>query len=270
MNLKSKATVTVGRSILKFKKNSPQLMFGTGIVTMVGTVVFASKATLKLERVLDKHENDDRTKTNKVALAVDITKLYAPAIGLGIVSVGCLTGAHVTLNKRNAALTAAYAGLDKAYREYRDRVREEFGDDKERELAFAVDKNTIERDPHTNEIISHGKVVPSQYARFFDQTCQDWSPEWQYNRIFLECQQNYFNDMLNARGHVFLNEVYDRLGFDRTKAGACVGWVKGQGDSYVDFGIYKPGDDRKRAFVNGYEGAVLLDFNVDGTILDKI
>jgi Family of unknown function (DUF6353) len=271
MSLKTKATVKIGRTILKVKKNSPGLMFGIGMVTMVGTVIVASRATLKLDETLKEHELVDNTRENKIELAVNIGKLYAPAIILGGISVGCLTGSHIVLNKRNAALTAAYAALDKTYRDYRDRVREQFGDEKERELSFGVDKNTIVRDDTTNKVLEHGPGKPSVYARFFDQTCPNWSPEWQYNRIFLDCAQNYCNDMLRGRGHIFLNEVYDMLGIDRTKAGSVVGWVlHGDGDNFVDFGIFDKNNERKRAFVNGIEGAVLLDFNVDGVIYDKI
>lgn len=274
MSLKTNVTVKVGRSVLRFKQNSPALMFGIGIGTMVGTVILASKATLQLESVLDKHEgytDRESAKAHKMALAVDITKLYAPAAALGVISVGTLTGSHVVLSKRNAALTAAYAALDKTYREYRDRVREEFGDEKERQVHFDIDEKSVVRDGTTGKALSttgiHGKSI---YARFFDQMCRDWSPEPEYNRMFLSCQQNYLNDLLHARGHVFLNEAYDRLGIPRSKAGNLVGWVVGNGDNYVDFGIFDKTSERARAFVNGQEGAILLDFNVDGVVLDLI
>jgi hypothetical protein len=75
-----------------------------------------------------------------------------------------------------------------------------------------------------------------------------------------------------SRGHVFLNEVYDILGIPRSQAGAIIGWVltgDGSTDNYLNFGIF---DDNDSAidFVNGREGSVLLDFNVDGIIFDKI
>jgi hypothetical protein len=112
----------------------------------------------------------------------------------------------------------------------------------------------------------------SIYARFFDPTSTSWSKEPEYNLIFVQCQQNYANDLLRARGHVFLNEVYDMLGIPRSQAGAVVGWILSQDrttDNYIDFGVF---DDEKNArdFVNGYEGSILLDFNVDGVIFDKI
>jgi hypothetical protein len=110
------------------------------------------------------------------------------------------------------------------------------------------------------------------YARFFDETCNDWKRNAEYNRAFLQCQQSYYNQMLQSRGHVFLNEVYDSLGIPRSQAGAAVGWILSKdGDNFVDFGIF---DDltnpHVRDFVNGHENSILLDFNVDGIIWDKI
>ena len=92
--------------------------------------------------------------------------------------------------------------------------------------------------------------------------------------MFLRHQQNYANDILKNRGYLFLNEVYDMLGFPRTKYGQIVGWVydekNSNGDNFVDFGIYDKDNPEKRKFVNGYETAIWLDFNVDGNILDLI
>ena len=84
-------------------------------------------------------------------------------------------------------------------------------------------------------------------------------------------QQTFFNDLLLSRGHLFLNEVYDQIGIDRTKAGQVVGWVVSKdGDNFVDFGLFDGSTQEKRMFVNGHENSVLLDFNVDGVIYDKI
>lgn len=114
-------------------------------------------------------------------------------------------------------------------------------------------------------------VAVSQYARFFDETCAPWSKESEFNLMFLKTQEGYANGLLKSKGYLFLNDVYDMLGMPRTKTGQCVGWVYDEnnpiGDNYVDFGIY---EDRNSNFVNGYEKSVLLDFNVDGIILDYL
>jgi hypothetical protein len=291
--IKNAATSKVGRQILITKKHSPTLLFAGGVVGIVGTTVLACKATLKLEEVLEEAEKShaqanelvhedyserDRKKDHVyiyVRTVVKVTKLYAPAVGLGIVSIGALTGSHVTLTKRNAGLTAAYAALDKGFNEYRDRVREEFGEEKEREIRQDIRIRDVDihdtetGKDHQYQIKAPGE--PSIYARFFDECSSSWSRQPEYNMIFLKAQQNYANDRLRTRGHIFLNEVYDMLGLERSQAGAVVGWVISKdGDNYVDFGIWDGDRERSRAFVNGYEASVLLDFNVDGVIYDKI
>lgn len=111
----------------------------------------------------------------------------------------------------------------------------------------------------------------SVYARFFDAGCAAWENDSEFNLTFLKIQQNYANEKLKSQGYLFLNDVYDMLGIPRTKAGQVVGWVYNEdnpiGDNFVDFGIYSEGN---RDFVNGFDKNPLLDFNVDGNILDKM
>ena len=111
----------------------------------------------------------------------------------------------------------------------------------------------------------------SPYARIWGRdTSNEWDPQPAYNIAKLRSVQEYCTLRLNARGHLFLNEVYDMLGLERTKPGAVVGWVWDNGDNYVDFGVFSDKSDRIRDFVNGREASILLDFNVDGVIYDKI
>lgn len=108
----------------------------------------------------------------------------------------------------------------------------------------------------------------SIYGRWFDEGSLNWQKNTEMNHIFLECQQRYANNKLQAKGHMFLNEVYDALGLERSQAGAVVGWViNGDGDGYIDFGMYEPGSN---LFINNIEPRILLDFNVDGVVYDKI
>lgn len=286
-----------GRQILKVQKHSPTLLFGVGVVGFAATVVLACRATLKLEEILEEAQTDiekarslhqsnhpDYSETDYhkdltlvyAKAAIKLSKVYGPAILTGIAAISSFTGSHLILNKRNVALTAAYAGLEKAFNEYRKKVVQELGEDRERELRYsAVEKKFIEKDKSGKEVEKVEKVIDpnsiSPYARFFDELSPSWSKNPEVNLMFLRCQQNYANDKLHAQGHLFLNEVYDMLGIERTGAGAVVGWVIGKdSDNFVDFGIYDRNSDVKRMFVNGYEPGILLDFNVDGVIYDKI
>lgn len=287
---KNVVTSKTARQILLAKKHSPNALFGAGVVGVVATAVLASKATLGLEDILEETEKnliaakytrenhadkytEEDLKKDKVIIysraAMRIARLYAPAICVGSLSIAALTGAHVIMNRRNVALTAAYATLEKGFNEYRDRVREEFGDDREYDLRHGIKTEKV-KDGNKKIEKRRNPELPSIYARFFDEYSNQWMPNPEYNKTYLINQQNYANDMLRSRGHVFLNEVYDKLGIPRSKEGAVVGWVAGEGDDYIDFGIFDGEREARRSFVNGNEASILLDFNVSGVIYDKI
>jgi hypothetical protein len=284
---------TLSRSTLLMQKNSPGVLLGVGVVGMVGSTVLACRATLKMDTVLDdaqtklemaktlEHEDySERDRHKDISLiyvqtSMKVIKLYAPAVLVGGLSIAALTSSHRILNRRNVALTAAYSALEKGFNEYRARVVEQYGEEQDRNFRYGTRQEEIE-DPETGKKKTVTRVAlnePSIYARFFDSYSTSWSKEPEYNLIFLKCQQNYANDLLLSRGHVFLNEVYDMVGVPRSKAGAVVGWVvsrHGETDNFINFGVFDGRTDRARDFVNGREGAILLDFNVDGVIYDKI
>lgn len=293
----------LGRPLLHLQKTSPQLMFAGGAVAGVAGVVLACRSTLKLSDTLDKYEElkekaeilhetkhvdeegneyDDKAYAKdlmviKVKTILDVTKLYAPAGGLLLLSAALLTGSHVTLNRRNTSLAAAYAATDQAFQQYRSRVVEQLGKDVDDEMRYGTRQDTevVQAEDGKKKTVKHTRVaegMPSQYARFFDELSSQHKKDPEINRIFLNAQQAYFNDLLKVRGHVFLNEVYDALDIERSSAGQIVGWVLGKdGDNFVDFGIFdNVANPHVRDFVNGREHSILLDFNVDGVIYDKI
>jgi hypothetical protein len=249
---------------------------------MVSSTVLACRATLKLEQVTFATRRNmqaaaDNGDTGNAALQYTkgvgkVVKLYAPSVLIGVAAIGCLSKSHNMLNQRNLALTAAYAAVDRAFGEYRGRVIEKYGEDEDRYFRYASEEVAVVNESGKTEVVRRvdSDQMPSMYARFFDQFAGTWSKDPQYNLVFLRCQQQWANDMLKARGHLFLNEVYDQLGLARTTAGSVVGWVISKdGDNFVDFGIFD-GNAGSRDFVNGREGSILLDFNVDGVIYDKI
>lgn len=277
-------TKNIARHILVLQKNSPKILFVGGIAGVVTSSVMACKATLKLGDIVDETENlvsdikedlkDTESYKSDLAYvyfdgAYKIVKLYAPAVIIGAASIGALTGSHVTLTRRNAGLTAAYGLVSKSFDEYRSRVSSQIGADKEKDIYHSV--SVVEKLDENNKIKTVSSADPnkwSPYARFFDETSQNWQKNAELNRIFVQAQQNYANHLLHARGHIFLNEVYDMLGLERSSAGQVVGWVTGNdGDNFIDFGLFEAHNAR---FVNGWERSIILDFNVDGVIYDKI
>lgn len=291
----SKITRLAGKAGVLLKKYSPEICIGVGTVAIVGGVILACRATLRVEEILDEHEEkmeliedtveraeeEDLSYSEKDAVrdkylqtaktGVKLAQLYAPSvlcIGLGL---GLIYYSHHIMKARGIALMAAYEALDKGFKDYRERVRQELGDDKD--IQFLTGAESVEEDAETGDKKLNGVSglpVPSVYARFFDESSKYFQKDHMSNKKFLIFQQNAANDKLYLNGHLFLNEVFDMLGLDRTPEGALVGWVRGSGDDYVDFGLFDGDNERKRAFINGYERAVLLDFNVDGVIYDKI
>lgn len=291
-NLTSAVSRSVGRTGLQLQKYSPEILTGVGVVGIVTAGVMASRATLKLTPILEeknghleaikelrKEDREDYPEdaANKdtakvyVRAGLDIFKLYGPALSLGALSIVSIVSAQGILKKRNIALAAAYKTLETAFTEYRERVVEELGEDQE----LAIFRQRTEEEVEDEETGEKKKVVReypgySPYAKVFGELSEQWSNNPEYNRAFLTAQQTYFNERLHTLGHVFLNEVYDALDIPRTAAGQFVGWVKGNGDDFIDFGMYNIADPNKEAFLNGYEAGVLLDFNVDGSIYELI
>lgn len=302
----AKMTRTFNRTGLQFKKHSPEILLAAGVVGVVASGVMACKATLKVQEIVDdakskidtihevsndpsmaeKYTEEDSKKDLAIVYtqtAVKMIKLYGPSVALGVASLGCMIGSNRILNKRNVALAAAYTAVDKSFKEYRGRVIERFGKQMDKELRYNIKAQEIEEvsvDEKGKEVTKKSTVevmdpnAYSPYSIVFDDGNTGWDPDPELTKYFLIQQQNWANDRLKAKGHLFLNEVYDMLGAKRTKAGAQVGWVYDEknpiGDNYVDFGIFDIRSPKARDFVNGLEKVIVLDFNVDGVILDLI
>lgn len=287
----------------QFKKHSPEILVVAGVVGGVASAVMACKATTKAGDIIEdtksqlniihkgmeegnirgvEYTKEDGTKDLTIVYtqtAVKFIKLYGPAVVLGTVSIVSILSGHNITRKRNLALAAAYTTIDNSFKQYRNRVIERFGEDLDRELKYdikakEVEETVVNEDGTESTVKTTVNVIDpntiSDYSRIFDECNTSWSKSPEHNLVFLKQQQNYANDLLKSRGHLFLNEVYDMLGFPRTQAGQIVGWVYDEkdpiGDNFVDFGIYNLDSERARAFVNGYERSILLDFNVDGNV----
>lgn len=292
------------------KRKSPEILLVVGLVTGVATVVVACKQTLKAGDILDEHKEDmdkvheaekvaeehpteveysagDKAKDTAIVYAKTtgkMVRLYAPAIGLGAVSCTSLIMSHVILKKRYLGVVAAYGTIAAAFKAYRERVIEAEGPDKDREYRYGVKREEVAytyTDEDGQEAVGHEVTTtvdydpfdprPSGYSKIFDSCNPNYEKDPESNRYFLELKQNQLNDKLRARGYLFLNEAYRELGFPPTKAGQYVGWIYNEknpiGDNYVDLGITVV---RNARFVNGYEYVAIVDFNVDGMIIDRV
>lgn len=303
--VKSLALTKFPTQIRFLSSHKSEIFTTAGIIFGIGTTITACRSTLKMVSIIE----DAKTKLEQVQQAKEIVqsegwtadqytvedakkdtiqiyaqalgksaRLYAPVVVLGALSVGFIIGGHNILRRENAALAVAFTGVTEAFKRYRGRIVNEYGKEKEQELYLGAEKvliNTTDEQGKTTHATSLvvDKNNLSQYARFFDEENPNFSRNPDLNLFFLRQQQQWANDKLKARGHLFLNEVYDMLGFPRSQAGCYVGWVDGQnalgslnGDDFVDFGIYQGINQKTNDFVNGIRNTVLLDFNVDGAI----
>lgn len=289
------------KTVMKLRKHSPEILVVAGIAGTVVSAVLACKATTKVAEILDEtkgtldtiHEGmetgaingqeyttEDGKKDTVVVYAqtgMKLAKLYGPAIILGTLSITSILASNNILRKRNVALGAAYAAIDKSFKEYRGRVIERFGEQVDTELKYGIKAKKfeeIEVDPETGKEKKVKKTVmvadpnlQSDYAVYFDSKSRNYETNPDYNRMFLKAQQAFANDKLQTRGHLFLNEVLDDLDLPRTPAGQIVGWTKDGPDGYVNFRIVEV----ERETEDGrHEPALLLDFNVEGNIWEKM
>lgn len=289
------------KTIMKLKKHSPEILVVAGIAGTVVSAVLACKATTKVAEILDEikgtldtiHEGmetgaingqeyttEDGKKDTVVVYAqtgMKLAKLYGPAIILGTLSITSILASNNILRKRNVALGAAYAAIDKSFKEYRGRVIERFGEQVDTELKYGIKAKKFEEIEVDTETGKEKKVkktvmvadpnLQSDYAVYFDSKSRNYETNPDYNRMFLKAQQAFANDKLQTRGHLFLNEVLDDLDLPRTPAGQIVGWTKDGPDGYVNFRIVEV----ERETEDGrHEPALLLDFNVEGNIWEKM
>lgn len=299
----NKIKILVNKAKLSAIKHGPQLMIIGGVTaTVVGTVM-ACKATLNVNDILDEAKDNldkihmvedknieeyteqDAVKDKTIVYTQTTLKMIknyalpAAVIGAGITSI--LAGNKI-MKQRYAALSAAYATLDSSFKGYRERVKERFGEQVENEIRYNLraekmivtdeDGNTTEKEVYVAPTDINGY---SPYAQFFDIGNTYWEDDLSSRMMFLKAQEQYANDLLVSRGYLYLNEVYENLGLNKTKAGQIVGWIydpehNDVGDNYVDFGIYNVNHRNCIDFVNGDCEAILLDFNVDGNIWDKV
>lgn len=295
----------------QLKKHSPEILVVTGIVGTVVSTVMACKATTKLHAVMDDakekidmfHQGAEEGKvqsmvdgeivvvdyteedcTRDIAVTytktgVELVKMYAPAVAVGVASIASILVGYNILHKRTLALAAAYTAADTTLKQYRGRVIERFGEKLDRELLYNIKTKEVEEtvvnedgsETTVKKTIEVAESLPTDklYTFCFDEYSSCWVRDPEKNKFFLLRQQDYANEQLQAKGRVFLNEVLDMLGIAKVRMGQNVGWVLDSktGDGHIDFGIFDMSCEGNRRFVNMTEPSIWLNFNVDGDIM---
>lgn len=301
--LMNKVSGSVHKIGFELKKHSPEIFIAVGVVGTVASAVMACKATTKLSDILEeskeqidaiheapqkeelKDKYDEDMMRKDLALVyfqtgVKVAKLYAPAVILGTLSITSIVASNNILRKRNVALAAAYATVDKGFKEYRERVVERYGEQVDYELTHNIktkeitetvvdEKGKEKQVKKTVEVAD--PTVTNEYVKYFTRTNPYWDDTPDYVEMFLRAQQNYANDRLKIEKALTLNDVYDSLGFQKTKAGMVVGWVLDEnnedGDNFIEFHV-------RKVYIPNEHGedelAYAIDFNVDGNIYNKM
>lgn len=301
--LVAKASRSLHKVGFKIKKHSPEILVVAGVVGIVASTVMACKATTKVSEIVDDTkltidaihdalENEKQTAEGEVYNQEDankdmaivytqtawkLVKLYGPSVAVGVASIACMVGSNRILRKRNVALAAAFATVDKSFKEYRGRLIERFGEDLDRELRFnikakEIEETVVDEDGNETVVTKTVEVVdPNAYSMYSVVFCEGstgWTKNPELNKLFLIQQQNHANDKLRMQHFLSLNEVYDMLGVPRTSYGQFAGWIYTEdgslGNNYVDFGIFDTDNPKACDFVNGYERSIILDFNCLG------
>lgn len=288
------------------KKRSPEILLGLGTAGIIGTIILSNKETSAAKEVIERHKegreeiitasqypeeysHQDMIKDKfnlYMNTGVDLLKVYWPSITLGVASFGCIFASYGIMRGRNAAILAAYNACSKAYDSYRERVRNEIGEEAEDDIYTGRRTEKIEsvkKKEDGKEVKTKEKIKVftdgqghSLYSVFFDEANPYWTNDPVLNKNTVLSIQNELNDKLGAKGWLSLVEAYETLGIDieaddpRLKEMQMLGWrsEKHGGKGYVDFGIFDGYRQEKVDFVNGRERSILLDMNIDGYIFD--
>ena len=307
-----------------FRKNGPTIMVGVGIAGSVWGCVTACKATLKLEEVLTKEKEElDKIHTYKkekgfsdkytendynhdilmtyTKMAIKTAKLYAPAVGIYACSMALIGGSHKIMTDRNTQLMTGYSALVQMYEQYRTRVKERFGEEVEKQIAYnceevktvseftdengkvhkKTEKNMVAKDPIGLDPFT--RAYDSQHnANFFN----DPNPEERkyHNKNFLDQSEMALQWKLEAKGYLRWSEVLQYLGYHAAAYGEGEEYYLYLGDSEEtqDYGwLYSETEDPdrpKRSDLNKIRlnpdysdpDRIYLHPNVEGFIRDKI
>lgn len=282
------------------QKHSPELLLGGGLTLMgIGTVK-ACQATVKAQPVIanakldldDIHEAIEKKEISPeagrkeltriyVKAGKDIVALYVPAIAVGAAGVSGVLASHNVLSNRNAALATAYAAIDGSFKQYRTRVLDRYGEEAEAEIrsgAHPVEiEETVTDSKGKEKKVKKTVMVAdengfSDYARIIKPGSASYVDNPSYMDMFFRTQENIAQNKLVANRYLFLNDVYDAMGIERTVTGQQVGWIydpsdiDSDRDNCVRFRVIPVNVEGERGIETGY----MVDFNVDGLILADV
>jgi hypothetical protein len=280
------------------EKAAPGVMIAVGIAAVaVGSYKAAEATPVVKEAVeefktnreeIEQTEMDPETKKELVTtsykkLGNSVLHAYGKPVLLVATGTGLILGGHGIVSKKLATTTASLISTDKLFQNYRQNVIEDQGEDADfryRTGLKTVEVESVEHDTRgrkrkvKKEMEVVDNVIGNPFMKFFDEANPNFEKNPSNNLFFLKKQEEWRTRKLRAEGFLFLNDVLYELGYGRCAEGSVYGWVYDEDDpechNVVSFGIRNTRRPTVRNAMNGYEPVILLDFNVDGVIVEKL
>ena len=239
----------ISSSKLFLKRNGSTILTGLAAVGVVSTAVMAVKATPKAIELLEKakeEKGEELTKLEKVQVA---GPSYIPSVVMGASTLICLFGANVLNKRHQAALVSAYTLVDSSYKEYKQKLKELYGEEAHEEIVNAI---TVEK---AREVGINAECICANTCLTNDEACGEpvlFYEEWSHRYFETTIEQvitaqYHLNRNFVLRGYTTVNELYDFLGLDTTKEGDVLGWAVEDELYWIDF------DNRKTVLDDGLE-----------------
>lgn len=200
------------------KANSPEILTAFGVSGVVVTSYLAAKGAIQADRILQEgqepgFEDPERDLKTKVSLT---WKCYIPAFASGVITASCIMGASKANSKRTAVAVGAYSLTEKAFAEYREKVVEQLGENKEQKIRDEIKQDRVTKLGSKDVIITgKGEVVCCELltGRYFKSDMET-----------LRRAQNDINARINNERYVNLDEFYDLIGLPYTSQSNTCGW----------------------------------------------
>lgn len=238
------------------RKATPTILTCVSAAGVVATAVLTAKATPKALKCVEAAKDAKSAETDEKLTRMETIgacwQCYAPVAIVGIATIGCIFSANVLNRRQQAALTSAYALVNRSYSDYKRKVKELYGEDAHKKImeSLAAEKSSM---------------PPITASGSFSCSCLDFEDANEEQRLFYDSfSERYFqatiSQVLQAEYHinrnmvlgafVTLNDFYDFLGISHVEGGDLIGWMLSDGIYWVDF------DNSKAMVDDGLNGEV--------------
>lgn len=281
------------RLMFETKRKSPEICVAGAIIFGAGALVMTFVAARKMDKALEepkaiintaksKEISEKYTEEDKqhditlgtVQLVWEGVKLFAPSALMALGSCACVLISHRKLSRRNAELAAANGILAKQVASLTKSLEDKVGKDEAYRLKYEDKLEEVEEtvmDENGEEKTVKVKKPKAGYeaddlGRFFDEISSEWKKDPQYNFMTLRNIMFEFQERLKRDGVVFLNDIYERLGYEKTQAGYQYGWVYRKGvdpTTVISFGPVVGDREKENQMVRENQRYIWLEFNCE-------